>query len=414
MSVDTSIQYNGYNSYKFIQGETLNCYPFGVENMSHITHSFGAYSPIALASEVRANTKFFDADSEILQSVDHSFAIGAGIFENKSITVEVPTGAMKAQLTFKNPAANTWWVATPKTEEGQTATPYAINAYGQLTYITPNGIYTGILTAEQIVLASNENLSDRLTTINANQITLQNGLNTATGKITTLEAGQILLESGINSLDDDVVKKGESYAGTKITAEDGFENTAIIGGQTVKVKLNATEGLGIYADDVFIGGINVINGIAGLTARRIGAIPECYGEIGIAAGSVGLALYDLRYNSLPFVKIAELANGTGFSIRDKNNYPRFEAGNTIRITDRNNTLRFYADDNDTRIKDKNGINRFYADDAYTRIKDKNDSVRFQATDNGTWLQSPNGNTYLYVSDTKIQVIVNGVVKETWS
>src|SRR5690554_6111684 len=170
MAVDTSIQFNGYNSYKFNQNDVLHCYPFGVENMEYITHSFAAYSPIALSDKVRATTKFFDADSEIIQTVDHSFDVSQGTFDKREITVEVPLGAVKAQLTFLNNEADPWWVATPKTEEGQTATPYAINPYGQLTYITPNGIYTGTITASQIVLASGGSLPDRLTKINANGV----------------------------------------------------------------------------------------------------------------------------------------------------------------------------------------------------------------------------------------------------
>src|SRR5690554_5500901 len=192
MAVDTSIQFNGYNSYKFNQNDVLHCYPFGVENMEYITHSFAAYSPIALSDKVRATTKFFDADSEIIQTVDHSFDVSQGTFDKREITVEVPLGAVKAQLTFLNNELEPWWVATPKTEEGQTATPYAINAYGQLTYITPNGIYTGTLTANQIVLASgDEKLSDRLVTINSNQITLQNKVNGIEPKVTKITSSGV-------------------------------------------------------------------------------------------------------------------------------------------------------------------------------------------------------------------------------
>ena len=206
MAVDTSIQYNSYNSYRFNNGEVLHCYPFGVEGMDYITHSFAAYTPLALASAVRATTTFFDADSEIISSVDHSFDTPQGTFEQRTITVPVPALAVKAQLTYKNSAADPWWVATPKTEEGQTATPYAVNTYGQMTYITPNGIYTGTLTANQIVLASgNETLGDRLTTINSNQISVESRVDGVEPKVTkitsegiytgTIQASQITATS---------------------------------------------------------------------------------------------------------------------------------------------------------------------------------------------------------------------------
>lgn len=236
MAVDTSIQYNSYNSYRFNAGEVLHCYPFGVEGMDYITHSFAAYTPLALASAVRATTTFFDANSEILSSVDHSFDTPQGTFERRTITVPVPALAVKAQLTYKNSAAEPWWVATPKTEEGQTATPYAVNTYGQMTYITPNGIYTGTLTANQIVLASgNETLGDRLTTINSNQISLSQDLSGVTSRVTTIEAGQITLVSRVDGVEPKVTKITSAgiYTGTiqasQITATSLSAITANLG-----------------------------------------------------------------------------------------------------------------------------------------------------------------------------------------
>jgi hypothetical protein len=255
MAVDTSIQFNSYNSYRFNTGEVLHCYPFGVEGMGYITHSFAAYTPLALASAVRATTTFFDIDSEIISSVDHSFDTPQGTFEQRTITVPVPALAVKAQLTYKNSAADPWWVATPKTEEGQTATPYAVNTYGQMTYITPNGIYTGTLTANQIVLASgNETLGDRLTTINSNQISLSQDLSDAesnisnvTSRVTTIEAGQITLVSRVDGVEPKVTKITSEgiYTGTiqasqinantlsAITADLGTVNAGTINGVTI-------------------------------------------------------------------------------------------------------------------------------------------------------------------------------------
>ena len=74
------------------------------------------------------------------------------VFERKiEITVPVPATAVQAQLVFLHGGTD-WWFAEPKSEEGQSATPYNVNYAGQLTYITPNGIYTGMVTANQIVV----------------------------------------------------------------------------------------------------------------------------------------------------------------------------------------------------------------------------------------------------------------------
>jgi len=388
MGVDTSLQYNGYNSYKFNQNDFLICYPFGVENMEYITHSFGAYSPIALSAKVRAYTRFFNADGEEIKLENHSFAVQQGTFDKVEITVSVPASAVKAELKFLNNEAQPWWVATPKTEEGQTATPYAINAYGQLTYITPNGIYTGTITANQIVLASgNESLTDRLVTINANQI----------------------------ALESEVVKKGVNYAGTKITAEQGFENTAIVNGQEIKIKANAQEGFSIYSNGVFVGGVTIANGEVGLTAKRIGTSPQHYGEIGITGGLIGLALYDLNYGTTPFAKIVELSGGSGFGIIDSNEIQRFSASDiSTYIKDGNGTSRFYARDTSTYIRDGNGIDRFYATLNHTNIIDSQNNSRLYCDTTSSSLMSPDGSCWVEVYNNKIEIWVNGVMKESWS
>lgn len=236
MAVDTSIQFNSYNSYRFNTGEVLHCYPFGVEGMGYITHSFAAYTPLALASAVRATTTFFDADSEIISSVDHSFDTPQGTFEQRTITVPVPALAVKAQLTYKNSAADPWWVATPKTEEGQTATPYAVNTYGQMTYITPNGIYTGTLTANQIVLASgDETLGDRLVAINSNQISLESRVDGVEPKVTKITSAGIYTGT---------IEASQINANTlsAITADLGTVNAGTLNGVFVNTDKNITIG----------------------------------------------------------------------------------------------------------------------------------------------------------------------------
>ena len=185
MAVDTTIQFNGHNSYKVT--ELLLAYPFGVQGMTYITHSFQVYCNSPLASATRAKTKFFDADGATLSEASHAFAVPA-VFEKIEITVPVPATAVQAQLVFLHGGTD-WWFAEPKSEEGQSATPYNVNYAGQLTYITPNGIYTGMVTANQIVVTGSiaqpdETLETRLVTINNGVINLSSTLSAKTTKIT--------------------------------------------------------------------------------------------------------------------------------------------------------------------------------------------------------------------------------------
>ena len=207
MAVDTTIQFNGHNSYKVT--ELLLAYPFGVQGMTYITHSFQVYCNSPLASATRAKTKFFDADGATLSEVSHAFAVPA-VFEKVSITVPVPATAVQAQLVFLHGGTD-WWFAEPKSEEGQTATPYNVNYAGQLTYITPNGVYTGMVTANQIVVTGSiaqpdETLETRLVTINNNAINLSATVSGQGSRLTTVEAGQITLSSRVGAVEPKVTK----------------------------------------------------------------------------------------------------------------------------------------------------------------------------------------------------------------
>lgn len=188
MPIDVSIQFNGHNSYRV--AETVFCKPFGVQGMAYVTHSFHAYAASALGSATRARTRFFKADGSITGTTDHAFTVAA-VFTEVDITVAVPALSVLCQVSFLT--SGTWWVVEPKSEEGETATPYNTNYAGQLSYITPDGAYLGMLTTAQIVVAGTlgdptESLYERLITINNNAITLTSGLGTVTAKTTLITA----------------------------------------------------------------------------------------------------------------------------------------------------------------------------------------------------------------------------------
>lgn len=191
MPVDSSIQYNGYNSYRFVQDELLASFLFGVQDMTHVTASFQAFCTSAQTAAVRAYLRFWDINNATIQTQNISFALASAIWEKKTYTATVPTGAVKAQLFFTNPISVAWYMAQPKVEEGEVATAYAQNLAGQMTYITPGGVYTGTVRAEQIIITSEESLEDRFIAINQNQILLAQGLDTVDAKTTKITAGGV-------------------------------------------------------------------------------------------------------------------------------------------------------------------------------------------------------------------------------
>ena len=224
MAVDNTIRFNSHNSYKVTS--QVFCYPFGVEGQTHVTHSFQAYCTSMLSSATRAKTRFFNTDGLVVGESSHAFAVTT-VFGVVEITVAVPATAVQAQLMFIQGGTD-WWFAEPKSEYGESATPYTVNYTNQLTYITPTGIYTGMVTTGQIVVAGtvsnpDETLDTRLVTINSNAINLSStvsGLSSSVGdqetRITTIEAGQITLTSTVNGISPKVTKITSAgiYTGT--------------------------------------------------------------------------------------------------------------------------------------------------------------------------------------------------------
>jgi hypothetical protein len=203
--IDTSIQLNNHNSYHAT--ELFWADTFSVQTMSHITASFALYSDVVQAAADRIKIRFYTASGATVSETNHAFAVNT-IWERVSVTVAVPATAEKAQICF---LAGSYWWAEAKVEEGQTATPYAINAAGQLTWISPNGIYTGTVTAQQVIVsplsgATEKDLESRLVTINSNAINLKATTDNNVSRLTTIEAGQITLESRVDGVEPKVTK----------------------------------------------------------------------------------------------------------------------------------------------------------------------------------------------------------------
>lgn len=191
--VTNEIQYRGYNTVRLAPGSGFNCHEYFVEGMEYISHSIAVYSVNGLSSATRAKTRFIGSNGLTLSTVDHSFAVPSGVFEDAKIeAVPVPTGARLAKLEVFNPtaASSDYWFGLAKSEEGERCTPYTMNFAGQMTYITPTGIYTGTITGEQIILTGGDSLDERFTTINSQMLSMTSSINSANASITQIQAGQ--------------------------------------------------------------------------------------------------------------------------------------------------------------------------------------------------------------------------------
>ncbi len=203
--VDTGIQYRGYNTFRMEAPAKVKSWIFGVEGLETISHSFYAYATTALTGTIRTKTRWISGNGITLSVEDHTWAIPeAGLFNwIKLEGIPVPAGAVYAQLELHNTSGKTYWVGLIKSEAGDKATDFTHNLSGQLTRITASGIYTGTITAQQVILSSTtgENLPERLTTINSNMVQLTNKTSKNESDITTIKAGQITLQSNISSVD---------------------------------------------------------------------------------------------------------------------------------------------------------------------------------------------------------------------
>lgn len=239
MGIDTTIRFNDHNSYK-ITTDLLG-YPFAVQDITHVTHSFQAYATAGLAQATRAKTLFFDADGAKLSEVSHGFAVTT-IFEKVEITVAVPATAMQAQLMLIRGSSD-WWIAEPKSEQGEISTPFNVNYAGQMTYITPNGVYTGFIATHQIVVsgtASNpdETLETRLVSINQNAINVSATVSALDGtvsgfdtRITTIEAGQITLSDTLAQKTTKITSAG-IYTGDVVATQVKTGKMSSVSGAT--------------------------------------------------------------------------------------------------------------------------------------------------------------------------------------
>lgn len=166
----SAVQFNGSNAYELKSGEWIVSWPAGCKSFTEMAAGVQVYSSTAGAS-LSLQLKFLDDASNIISQVNKSYALAnTNLWERATAVWTVPTGAVLAELRIIA-VGGTVLIAQPKLVNGNEVGTYATNYTPQLTMLTPTGIYTGTITAKQIILSETENLTDRLTAIGAAQAT---------------------------------------------------------------------------------------------------------------------------------------------------------------------------------------------------------------------------------------------------
>lgn len=211
--------------------------------------------------------------------------------------------------------------------------------------------------------------------------------------------------------------EGETYNAIYINHEDGFVAEAEIGGDTVQVRMNGSDGFAFYVDDVYMGGTKLINGEVGFIGNILTNDPDgvCYATIGSVTlgGSEysGMFIYHTDYSETdPAIKLVAYHDGTIAVSSDDNGYIMIYPTGTLYYRDADATVRLDigADGNFT-VYDASGNERFGSNpDGGSVIKDLA-RTRIDVGTSETRIYSPNGSNSVYVNNTNAYKNIGGVI-----
>ena len=254
MAQISAVQFNGSNAYELLVGEFVSSWPIGAVGFTDIAVGVQVYTATVSAG-VKLTLRSFNAAGAVLSAQDFTYTVtNTSMWERAETTWTCPTGIDRAELRI-TAVGGTVLFAQPKLERGTEVGEYSTNYAPQLTLLTPTGIYTGTLTANQVIVSGGEDLASKLVTINANQIAMTSNIDGVDSRTTVLEAG--------------TVKLGTEYNGVTIDQSTGFTSVAWINGKQLEVKLNGTDGLIFKYDGVVVGGIEVVGAEANTLSSKL-------------------------------------------------------------------------------------------------------------------------------------------------
>jgi len=164
--------------------------------------------------------------------------------------------------------------------------------------------------------------------------------------------------SALNAAAPTNIKEGESYNGVKADHTKGFWTTMELGGKTVETRQNGDDGFAIYVDDVYKGGVKLINGEVGLIGNILmnDIMGDCYATIGEVVD--GITTYK---GIIIYLKIGGTFTAVGKII--------VTDGGTIAVLDSSNKIRAWVLAGSTEILSPNTLNALGVNNtgAYKRI-----------------------------------------------
>ena len=147
--VDTVLKYGPYNTYKMDAEETLYADPYDVSLYSELTIQLVSIRP-AGATTGQIGVRWIDAQNKRTGS-DQIFTFDVGTtFSEWWTTVTVPSGAKTLQWWIKANAASFNW-GCGKVGAGTMPTAFSDNTSERSSLLTAHGLYTGTVTADQVV-----------------------------------------------------------------------------------------------------------------------------------------------------------------------------------------------------------------------------------------------------------------------
>ena len=149
--VDTTLLYNGFNSYVLEAGEVLWGNTFDVNLYSHISLQFVTIRLDGTAS-VRLNVRWIGEDNKRLGVADTQIPFDVtNRWSRKTATLEVPEEAFKVTVSIENTSGSDFYISCPMSEAGEIATAFDPALASKMAWHDANGSYVGFLSADQIV-----------------------------------------------------------------------------------------------------------------------------------------------------------------------------------------------------------------------------------------------------------------------
>ena len=193
----STIKFNGSNAYELAANEHATSWPQGVQGEWQVSVGVELYTA-ATGAGATLRIRAINAGGTLVGEYNQPFAIHVrNVWQRAEHTFELPSNTDKVELRIIA-TGGTILFAQPKLVTGNEPGAYNINHAPQLTMLTATGIYTGTVSAQQVILTDGGGLNERMTTINDSMIQLEDTVAGKTSRLTAsglytsqINAGQI-------------------------------------------------------------------------------------------------------------------------------------------------------------------------------------------------------------------------------